>query len=335
MAEAELSEHPLVSIIAPVYNVESYLDDFFRSIQQQEYEQFEVIAWDDGSSDHSLARLQELAQQDPRIRVFHADNQGVAAARRAALQEVRGELITFADPDDMLSPRYLSRLVHALREHQADMAICNPLSFYDGTQPVETRTTKLPDEVISREEAARRVSNRFFVDEDHAIRPELWGKIYTRAIINQMTIPQMRTCSDFPAVADAICASTRIARIHDDLYYYRNERADSLQTQVSSSKLDDIWHAHTYALKQFREHAHIDTEHAYRETMGTVFYINGKILSSTQTVPVQEAQKQYDAYRHLAKSAGVHRGLGFKGTLKALLYQGNFKTAYWAFRHFG
>lgn len=327
--------HPAVSVIVPMYDVEQYLPDFLTCMAKQTYNDYEIVAWDDGSRDDTAAVCEQAAAKDARIRVFRANNQGVAAARRCALEQSRGRFITFADPDDLMDATYLERLILALARYGADMAVCRAQNFEDGATPPAYVRDSLPEEAIGRTEAASRLCDRFFVDDDHSIRPELWGKMYTWAIVDAMTIPHMRTCSDYPAVVDAICASERIAVVHAPLYGYRMARPGSLQTKVSAGKLDDIWRVHEYALAACRERAHVAAVHLYRETVGTVFYINEKIMASSATMPIDEVCAYYKQYRAYLRSAGIHRGLTMKGYLKLMLYRGAFAPARWAFEHLG
>lgn len=69
-------ENPLVSIIVPVYNVEKYLDRAIDSIKKQTYQNYEVLMIDDGSTDNSLAKLEEYAAEDKRVKVFRKENGG-------------------------------------------------------------------------------------------------------------------------------------------------------------------------------------------------------------------------------------------------------------------
>lgn len=326
---------PAVSVIVPMHDVAQYLPDFLTCMAKQSYGDYEIVAWDDGSDDDTSAICARVAAKDPRIRLFSAENQGVAGARRSALAKARGTLITFADPDDMLDAEYLERLVRAVTEHDADMAVCRAQNFEDGSEPPASAPDSMLEEVIGRREAASRLCDRFFVDDDHSIRPELWGKMFTRATMESMTIPQLRTCSDYPAVTDAICTSNRVAVVHAPLYFYRMARAGSLQTKLSQSKLNDIWTVHEYATDACQALAHVEPVHLYRETVGTVFYLNEKIMASAGAMPLAEVRANYCRYRAYLRAAGVHRGLNPKGYLKLMLYRGAFAPARWAFDHLG
>lgn len=103
-----------VSIIVPAYNVEKYLRYCLDSILSQTLTDFEVVCVDDGSPDNSLAILKEYAEKDSRFNVLTQANQGVAAARNAALDLAKGDFIHFMDPDDAYpTPDALQKLYDA------------------------------------------------------------------------------------------------------------------------------------------------------------------------------------------------------------------------------
>ncbi len=90
----------LVSIIIPVYNAEKYIEETLNSILDVKSSEIEVIAVDDGSSDSSLAILQEYEKKDSRIKVIHKENAGASSARNMGLSFASGEYVYFEDADD-------------------------------------------------------------------------------------------------------------------------------------------------------------------------------------------------------------------------------------------
>ena len=82
---------PFFSIIIPVYNVKTYLDDCVNSVLGQEFSDWEAILVDDGSTDGSGEFCGELAQKDPRIRVIHQENRGLAGARNSGMAVAEGD----------------------------------------------------------------------------------------------------------------------------------------------------------------------------------------------------------------------------------------------------
>lgn len=112
---------PRVSIIMPCYQNGRTAADTVRSIQAQTEADWELIAVDDGSTDDTLAVLERLAREEPRMRVIHQENGGVSAARNAGMDAAKGEWLSFVDADDVLLPQALAHLL-ALTHAETDVA---------------------------------------------------------------------------------------------------------------------------------------------------------------------------------------------------------------------
>lgn len=100
----------LISIIIPVYNIDTKLSRCLDSILRQTIHEFELILVNDGSSDGSGFVCDDYAKKDSRIRVIHKPNGGVSSARNKGLSEASGEFIVFIDGDDYVSEDYLEKL---------------------------------------------------------------------------------------------------------------------------------------------------------------------------------------------------------------------------------
>jgi glycosyltransferase involved in cell wall biosynthesis len=115
---------PVVSVIIPVFNKGATLLESIASVFTQTLPTWELIVWDDGSTDPAtIALLDGLAS--PGLVVVRADNQGVVAARNAALERSRGAYICCLDPDDLIAPTYLEKAVLLLETHP-DTALVFP-----------------------------------------------------------------------------------------------------------------------------------------------------------------------------------------------------------------
>jgi glycosyltransferase involved in cell wall biosynthesis len=114
---ANKSEHPLVSVLLPVYNGEDYLEDAIQSVLTQTYANFECIIINDGSKDGSVAIINKY--NDARIRVYHQENQGLAATLNRAISLARGEYLARQDQDDASLPQRFEKQVAFLETHPA------------------------------------------------------------------------------------------------------------------------------------------------------------------------------------------------------------------------
>lgn len=111
-----MTSSPLISIIVPVYNVETYLRQCLDSIIAQTYTEWEAILVDDGSEDNSGSICDEYTQRDNRLRVIHKDNGGVSSARNMGIEKAKGKWLYFCDADDTLVPQTLNVLLDGERE---------------------------------------------------------------------------------------------------------------------------------------------------------------------------------------------------------------------------
>jgi teichuronic acid biosynthesis glycosyltransferase TuaG len=220
LPEGKRSEpaEPLVSIIMPAWNAADYLQESVGSVLAQTYANWELLIVDDGSTDGTRAFLDGLV--DPRIRIFHQENRGVSAARNVALDEARGELITFLDADDALPERSLEiRVTHMLDNPDIDIL--------DGVVTVNDRT-------LGRE-LRRRVPG-----EDGPFFPRLirlnpdvfFGPFYMmrrEAVGNCRFEPGLTHCEDllfFLQAADV--GSLRYGSVREDVYSYRVTSASAM-----------------------------------------------------------------------------------------------------------
>ena len=89
-----------VSVIIPVYNMGIYLEQCLNSILKQTLKEIEIICVDDGSTDQTLELLNEVAQQNEKIKVFTQQNQGAGVARNRGIAEAKGKFVAFLDADD-------------------------------------------------------------------------------------------------------------------------------------------------------------------------------------------------------------------------------------------
>ncbi|MEH1974835.1 MAG: CHAT domain-containing protein [Nostoc sp.] len=108
---------PLISIVIVNYNRESYLQEAIASVLAQTWQDFELLIWDDGSTDTSVAIANNYAQQDGRVRIVQAHHQGVAAACKAAISQTNGTYIGIVDSDDILAPTALAQTATVLNRY--------------------------------------------------------------------------------------------------------------------------------------------------------------------------------------------------------------------------
>lgn len=110
------SEHPLVSVILPVFNGAEFVGCALESVMLQTYPNLEIVVVNDGSTDGTQAVLEAHAARDRRIRIIQQANAGVARARNRAIAESTGEFIAPIDADDLWIPQKIARQVKRIQD---------------------------------------------------------------------------------------------------------------------------------------------------------------------------------------------------------------------------
>lgn len=133
----------MISVVIPLYNKEKQIAYTLQSVQNQTFQDFEVVIVDDGSTDGSVAEVEKFC--DSRIRLIHQKNAGVAAARNLGIEEAKGGLIAFLDADDEWKPEYLATQYHLFQQYpDCSVFACN-YEFRDSEGKVtSTIIRKLP-----------------------------------------------------------------------------------------------------------------------------------------------------------------------------------------------
>lgn len=107
----------MVSIITPAFNAENYIGETIESVKAQSYQDWELIIVDDCSTDNTLAIVKGYTDNDSRIKLIKApQNGGVAKARNLGIEQAQGDYIAFVDSDDLWKPDKLEKQVAFMKE---------------------------------------------------------------------------------------------------------------------------------------------------------------------------------------------------------------------------
>ncbi|MCU0497004.1 MAG: glycosyltransferase family 2 protein [Anaerolineae bacterium] len=141
-----MSDHPLVSVIIPVYNAAAYIKRAIDSALGQTYPNLEIILIDDGSTDQSAALIQQHYGQDRRVRYGYQVNQGVSAARNRGVQSAQGEFVHFLDSDDWLDPTKIEKSYRLFESNPAIAVVYgHGIAMHpDGMTPIPLDQPPLP-----------------------------------------------------------------------------------------------------------------------------------------------------------------------------------------------
>lgn len=225
-----MNQKPLVSIIVPVYNSETFLRRCVDSILCQEFRDFELLLIDDGSTDGSAGICDEYEKNDTRVRAVHKKNSGVSHSRNTALNMARGTYIQFLDSDDWITPNATKLLVRSMEEYHCDMVVSD---FYRvAGERVAQKGDIEEDRPLTRQEfAAYMVENP--ADFYYGV---LWNKMYKQEIIAKYRIRMDVTldwCEDFLFNLEYMRHAHTFYALQVPVYYYV-KRKGSLVSQGMS-----------------------------------------------------------------------------------------------------
>ncbi|MBF4162614.1 glycosyltransferase family 2 protein [Nocardioides acrostichi] len=240
---------PLLSVVVPAYDVEDYLPACLDSLLAQTYEPLEIIVVDDGSPDRSGEVADRYAAEHADIvRVLHTANGGLGAARNAGTAVATGELLAFADSDDVVPPDAYSVLFKQLQRGGCEF-VTGSIARWEGDRLLEPRWM--------RRLHPRRVA---FIDQHPEILGDVfaWNKLFRRSFWDRLELawPEGVRYEDQPTLTTAYLQAHRFGVVPDVVYHWRIRDDGTSITQQRSSVADlrDRWRTKEMALDSVEQY---------------------------------------------------------------------------------
>lgn len=222
-----MKNNPIVSVIVPVYNVETYIEECLDSIVNQTYPYLEIIVVDDGSTDSSNQLVKNYLE-DERILFIEQENKGLSGARNSGLKKATGKYLLFVDSDDYIELTMLEALVPLMEESQADLVRFNGAAFVDGMNKTADQdyydfSHRLKEKKIYQEDSFQANSRTFvspvylyLMKRSILTEQDLW---FREDIIHE---DELFTPQVFLSIQTMIYVNA--------FYYYRRYRENSIMT---------------------------------------------------------------------------------------------------------
>ena len=121
--DSTLMSEPVISVIMPVYNAETYVEEAIKSILNQTFEDFEFLIINDGSEDNSLSIINNYASKDNRIKIISREKKGLVFSLNEGIKLAKGKYIARMDADDISVPERFKKQISYL-ERNSDVDIC-------------------------------------------------------------------------------------------------------------------------------------------------------------------------------------------------------------------
>ena len=224
-----MTNQPKVSIIMAVYNGQKYIENSIKAIYRSDYQNYEVICIDDGSTDDSHAICHKYNMRYKNFKYYRQKNHGLAYSRNLGVKLAKGEYITFVDADDLISPHMITYLMQTIERYQADISYVELQTFL---REVEIGKTfqKGKERVCNTEEAL----NKYFEKK--------WGNVcggmFARKLFYNVKFPRGLIYEDNVAKLQLLINASVIVLTNNPLYYYRKTNNSITTKKVSFKNLD-------------------------------------------------------------------------------------------------
>lgn len=227
-------DQPLISVIVPVYKVEPYLARCVESIQNQTYQNLEIILVDDGSPDRCGEICDEMAKEDARIRVVHKENGGLSSARNAGLDVMTGEYVGFVDSDDWIHPDMYQTLYSRMIAECAQISCCG-VACHDDEKIISLFNPKKDQQLTLSTEAALRE-----LMKNYLITNSVWDKLYRADIFKTLRMKNGVLYEDAQIQPYCIHQAQRICYTSQPMYYYYQSPQSILRGNFSTRHYDVV-----------------------------------------------------------------------------------------------
>lgn len=221
-------ENVKVSVIVPVYNVETYLEEALMSLKNQTLKEIEFLIINDGSTDNSQKIIEEIAQDDPRFRVFNVKNGGIGKAFNLGVSEAKGEYIAEFESDDYVALHAYERLYNTAKSHHADVVRCNWVEFSSEEEVERDILWQHPDKYNQLIDLKT---------TDLIVQVYPWNAIYKKSMIEKENVTwdeEIKSYGDTGLFWKINSASQNVIFIKDCLYFYRQDNPNSTVNNVAT-----------------------------------------------------------------------------------------------------
>ena len=261
---------PRISLIVPVYNASSYIEDCLASLVAQTMDEIEVLLVDDHGSDDSMLRAQRYVEAHPSKKQFRylatPHNMGPGPARNVGIEEAKGEYVGFVDSDDVVSVDFCEQLYKAAKEHDADLVYCQA----ELVKPNETTPLRNPVIESGAFEGERR---KFFLTHYTTLFVSF---LYRRALLSEYGInfPATRSAEDSYFLTCALLATKRMACVDRAMYRYLVHE-ESLSEVRNPKRYADKIRSFDLLMEFAREHGLYE---ANRDELDYIYLKKGHLL---------------------------------------------------------
>lgn len=210
-----------ISVIVPIYNAEKWIGSCLDSIILQDNNiAIEIIAVNDGSTDNSLAILQNYAQKKENIKIVDQENKGLSAARNIGLLHSSGNWVVFVDADDILLPHSLKMLFTHVAKSGATIGVGRIKRI--GADFIPKKMTSYPMGLKYQKIASDWAIEKTLYQTWFPFAGSMGGKIFHKTIFSEVNFVEGLYFEDLEILPRLYCQTETIIDVPYEVYGYRN-----------------------------------------------------------------------------------------------------------------
>lgn len=220
-----------VSVIIPVYHVESYIERCVRSLMEQTLKDVEFIFVDDASPDSSMDIVRRVVAEYNRdvTILVHETNRGLPAARNSGLAIAKGEYIYHCDSDDYLEMEMLDEMFSAVASSGAEYAYCDYyLDFGTSSRSITNPSYTNPMQMVKEG----------FLSG--AMKYNVWNKLVRKDLYDVIMFPEGHSMGEDMTMIPLALKARRVCPVSRPLYHYSMVNQSALSKSFSLRKWNDI-----------------------------------------------------------------------------------------------
>ena len=230
-------QQDLISVIVPCYNVEKFIDDCFKSLENQTYQNIEVIFVNDGSTDKTLDKIKAFCENKKKFRYIDKPNGGLSSARNAGIAEAQGKFIYFLDSDDIIKPNTLQALRENLKITKSDCSVCGIKWIKENHQYKKSNCTNHKPKIF---EGSDKIITEYFA---RRLTFSACNKLYKMSILQKFpTFPdvfdtKIRYSEDVDFNVRYFLQTKKLCFTKSKLYLYRQRKGSIVHSKFNEQKL--------------------------------------------------------------------------------------------------
>lgn len=276
------------SVIVPVYNVEEYLEKCVNSIINQQFNDYELILVDDGSTDKSGAICDKLVSENKdkvNIKTIHQENKGLGGARNTGIEAASGEYMFFIDSDDTIVEEALQELAEYVNENDVDIVTFDIAKVDEKGNDLYTISGSSLGNIIATTE-----ENKALILTDHSA----CNKIIKRDLFlkNDIRFPERLWFEDLATIFK-LFPYAKMGYINKAYYVYL-ERTGSIMNSAKCDKNIDMVTAMNSTLSYYKDNGLFEK---YSEELEFVAAYHLYYLSSIRVMRIDSKHKLLKTFK--------------------------------------